>query len=116
MAEAWAILWALKLAWEWGYRQIEVENDSSEVVGLVNSTFSEVHPDASILTEIQQLLGRDWSAKVVACDGEVNSVADQVAAEARECPVDFLVFSTPSEQVQRLFRKDWHWHCRDSAI
>ncbi|CAL8115935.1 unnamed protein product [Prunus armeniaca] len=43
-AELWGIFWELHLAWEAGFRSVEVECDSKSVVGLLLNPPSHTHP------------------------------------------------------------------------
>lgn len=81
-AEACAILWALKGAWEIGWSKIAIESNSFEIVELVRTWWTDDDPLAEILKEIKNWLGRKWKVKIDCCCPNVNGAAHALAKEA----------------------------------
>ena len=49
-AELWGIFWELSLAWDYGYRDVEIECDSSVVVTLLTFVMVSTHPLYNIIS------------------------------------------------------------------
>ncbi|XP_054778229.1 uncharacterized protein LOC129286250 [Prosopis cineraria] len=106
-AEALGILWALKLAWEWGMRNIMVESDCQEVVDAIQdqdlvvvnwdvAVLNEIRSDTTpVLHKIRCSFERDWDAAAILCDRETNMAADALANEARTFSSELVILNSP---------------------
>ncbi|KAL4366467.1 hypothetical protein GQ457_05G028510 [Hibiscus cannabinus] len=82
LAELWAIHDGLAQAWMHGYRYVELESDSLEVVRLVNSTSSLMHEQGLVLA-IKRWIRHEWRVRVQHVPRGQNRVADKLAAKGR---------------------------------
>ncbi|XP_021826059.1 uncharacterized protein LOC110766949 [Prunus avium] len=114
-AELWGIFWGLSLAWDSGFRTVEVESDSKVAVTLINTLTSSTHPFFSIINCCKLKMGADWNCSVRHIFREQNCVADALAAKSfdfnpglhifDEAPAyitDFLAADTRGDPRSRL--------------
>ncbi|KAL9304836.1 putative ribonuclease H domain-containing protein [Arabidopsis thaliana] len=59
MAELWGVYYGLLIAWDQGFRRVELEVDSELVVGFLQSGISEAHPLAFLVRLCHGLLSKD---------------------------------------------------------
>ena len=55
-AELWGIFEGLSIAWELGFRKVQVESNSRCAVGLINKNGSSLHKHSQLLSAIQELV------------------------------------------------------------
>ncbi|MBA0597499.1 hypothetical protein Gorai_007302, partial [Gossypium raimondii] len=74
-AEAWATYNGLRIAWEHGYKKVQVESDSLDMVNMVlhGSSDGFLLP---IVADMRSLCLRDWTMVVQHISKEVNLIAD----------------------------------------
>ena len=63
LVELLGILDGLKLAWEFGYRQVWIEIDSTEALELIEHGCLRNNPNYLLMEAIKDILSRDWSIK-----------------------------------------------------
>ncbi|XP_028797358.1 uncharacterized protein LOC114752789 [Neltuma alba] len=63
--EIWSILWALKVAWDRGFRNLEIEGDCVVAVNVVIEGVGEEHPDLCVVQEAQMMLKQDWRVNLL---------------------------------------------------
>eukprot|EP00258_Populus_trichocarpa_P027694 XP_024443713.1 uncharacterized protein LOC112324533 [Populus trichocarpa] len=78
-AELWAVYVGLQLAWDRGFRKVDLESDSKVVVGLINGDSVRVDRNYNIIMQIIGMLGRDWEVTTYHVYREANCVADWLA-------------------------------------
>jgi ribonuclease HI len=78
-AELWAVYVGLQLAWDRGFRKVDLESDSKVVVGLINGDSVRVDRNYNIIMQIKGMLGRDWEVTTYHVYREANCVADWLA-------------------------------------
>ncbi|CAL9002606.1 unnamed protein product [Prunus brigantina] len=114
-AELWGIFWGLSLAWDSGFRTVEVESDSKAAVTLLNSLTTSTHPLFSIINCCKLKMSADWSCSVRHILREQNCAADALAAisfdftpglhildEMPACVVDILAADSRGDSRPRL--------------
>lgn len=60
IAESWATFYGLQIAWELGYRRVQLELDSFVVYNFLNSELELHHPCYPIIWQCRSLLAEDW--------------------------------------------------------
>ncbi|XP_028776836.1 uncharacterized protein LOC114733531 [Neltuma alba] len=105
-AEVWAILWGLKIAWDAGFRCVELESDCAEVVDWIHEGTHVSNENEPLVGEIRRMLLYDWVANVSVCSRTVNEAADIVAKHALGCAPGLTHFSSPMEALSRVLEKD----------
>ncbi|XP_028760956.1 uncharacterized protein LOC114719610 [Neltuma alba] len=103
---AWGILWALKLAWDWNFRDVIIESDCCEVISAVRAETPIEHHDYAVLTEIRGLLLRSWKVELVLCDREANAVADAIAKEAGTLMHDLRILQSLPDGARHLIQEE----------
>ena len=63
-AELWAILKGLELAWEKGYKMVEMEVDSLMDVKKILRDKDTINIHSSLIRAIQEFLKRDWTIQI----------------------------------------------------
>ncbi|KAF7812131.1 ribonuclease H [Senna tora] len=82
LAELWAILSALEVAWSMGCRNLVVASDSLMAINLLKNQIHDNHPYAAIISRIHPWVDVDWDVSFLLCFREGNFVADAVAGMA----------------------------------
>ncbi|CAI0557978.1 unnamed protein product [Linum tenue] len=62
-AELAGIVQGLRLAWEAGYRRVEVRTDSSTAIKLIQ-TAADHNPHRGLIAAARQLLSLDWEVRI----------------------------------------------------
>ncbi|CAN1279411.1 Putative ribonuclease H protein At1g65750 [Linum perenne] len=79
----------LQLAWERGYRKIQLQLDSQCAVQLLQGDDLEDHTHAATIIMARELLRRDWEVQILHVYRERNHVADYLANMGHSCPLGF---------------------------
>ncbi|KAL9293337.1 putative ribonuclease H domain, reverse transcriptase zinc-binding domain-containing protein [Arabidopsis thaliana] len=64
MAELWGVYYGLAIAWERGFRRVELRVDSELVVGFLRSGVSDAHPLSFLVRLCHGFISRDWLVRV----------------------------------------------------
>ncbi|KAL4291469.1 hypothetical protein GQ457_14G003410 [Hibiscus cannabinus] len=91
LAELWAIHDGLLLAWDLGFRFVELESDCLEAVRVICSR-SDVLSTSALVGAIVRLIGREWTVEVRHITRDSNGVADKLAKRGRELGMDSTIF------------------------
>ncbi|KAI5348581.1 hypothetical protein L3X38_001468 [Prunus dulcis] len=83
-AELWGIFWGLHLAWESGFRVVEVESDSSVAVALLSSSTISTHPLFSLIRCCKLKVQAGWRCSVKHIFREQNVTDDVLASKSSE--------------------------------
>ncbi|KAF7803683.1 ribonuclease H [Senna tora] len=105
-AELWAIYHGLNMAWDKGFRKVELESDSRVAINRVNSVKaldSFLHP---VVQSIRELLKRDWEVKIKHIPRQINRCADRLAKQSLGTPLRLTRFDTLPEVVKLDFQID----------
>ncbi|KAK9912978.1 hypothetical protein M0R45_036807 [Rubus argutus] len=105
-AELWGLIKGMDLAWNCGYRSLEIEMDSLVAVHLVLSPIDNSHPLFSLVVNCQELLERDWRVILTHVYRERNSVADMMASLGHCCDHGCRTFTSPPSEVIKLYEAD----------
>ena len=76
LVELWGLFHGLSIAWQYGFRRVQVEIDSKCVMQLVSSSNTLVNEHFTLIQAIKNLLRRDWLIKVDHIYREANAAAD----------------------------------------
>ncbi|BFG20702.1 hypothetical protein CerSpe_069760 [Prunus speciosa] len=93
-AELWGVFWGLKLAWDMGYRIVEVECDASYVVALLQNAPMSDHRLFSLLNCCHLKLHDDWICSLTHVYREQNRAADLLAAKSYDFHLGPHVFAS----------------------
>ncbi|XVF29674.1 hypothetical protein REPUB_Repub15cG0142300 [Reevesia pubescens] len=105
-AELWSILQGLKLAWDRGFRKVELETDSLLASKQIHVPIRKQDSNGRLVAAIQELLCRDWYCQVVHIYREANQCADWLAAFDTNPPTGLLVLEDPPEGLYPLLLAD----------
>ncbi|KAG7537137.1 Zinc finger CCHC-type superfamily [Arabidopsis suecica] len=106
LAELWGAYCGLVIAWEKGFRRVELELDSELVVGFLQAGISEVHPLAFLVPLCQDFLSRDWVVRVTHVYREANRLADGLANYAFSLQFGFHSFDYCPDMVYLTMLED----------
>ncbi|CAN1769908.1 Putative ribonuclease H protein At1g65750, partial [Linum perenne] len=79
----------LQLAWDWGYRKVQLQLDSRCAVSLLQSNGLEDHAHTSTIHSARYLIRRDWEVQIIHVHREGNHVADLLASRGHSLSVGF---------------------------
>ncbi|KAH1123143.1 hypothetical protein J1N35_006303 [Gossypium stocksii] len=103
--EAKAMLEGLKLAWEWGFRQVELETDNALLLEILRSSFTCVN-NVNNIAKVRLLhtwIAKDWQMKLRLLSRNGNKVVDCLAKEILN---QLIILDELSIYVQRLLKID----------
>ncbi|KAK4262866.1 hypothetical protein QN277_028366 [Acacia crassicarpa] len=76
-AEEWAVLEGLKLAWDFGVKNVILESDAQELIRRITAPSS--HPGSLLFEQIRKMLRREWQVNLRYIPREINRLADALA-------------------------------------
>ncbi|CAN0912824.1 Putative ribonuclease H protein At1g65750 [Linum grandiflorum] len=85
-AERRGATFGLKLAWDLGFRNVQLQTDSLCALQLLHTLESMDHQHAAILLQFNELSLRDWEIKLSHVFREGNVMADSLANEDHSLP------------------------------
>ncbi|CAN1788050.1 Putative ribonuclease H protein At1g65750, partial [Linum perenne] len=88
-AELRGVVSGLQLAWDRGYRKVQLQIDSQCAVLLLQSDDRTDHLHATTIRHARELLRRDWEVRIRHVYRESNHVADHLANRGHSCPIGF---------------------------
>ncbi|KAK9939279.1 hypothetical protein M0R45_015979 [Rubus argutus] len=96
----------MDLAWNCGYRSLEIEMDSLVAVQLVLSPIDNIHPLFSLVANCQDLLERDRHVILTHVYRECNSVADMLASLGHCFDHGCRIFTSPPPEAIEFYEAD----------
>ncbi|KAL4317972.1 hypothetical protein GQ457_18G007610 [Hibiscus cannabinus] len=105
MAELWATHDALLHACRMGYRKVELECDSRQVVDILKCDSLDLI-DSDVVTLVHELLRRQWEVRIRHVRREANSVADKLVKLMRGQPRSETLYVDPPAEVSEAFLQD----------
>jgi len=106
MAELWGVYYGLVIAWERGFRRVELEVDSKLVVGFLQTGVTEMHPLSFLVRLCHGFISRDWLVRVTHVYREANRLADGLANYAFSLDFGFLSLDVCPESVLSIMFED----------
>ncbi|KAG7551702.1 Ribonuclease H domain [Arabidopsis thaliana x Arabidopsis arenosa] len=106
LAELWGVYYGLLIAWEKGYRRVELEVDSELVVGFLRSGVSDAHPLAFMVRMCHGFISRDLLVRVTHVYREANRLADGLANYAFTLQLGILSFDYCPDVVHSIMLAD----------
>ncbi|CAL1399428.1 unnamed protein product [Linum trigynum] len=85
-AELKGAMEGLKIAWEEGYRKIELNLDSETAISIINNHSEDDHRHGQTAAMFRNLLDRDWEIKISHVYRESNCAADYLANVGHDSP------------------------------
>ncbi|KAK8486727.1 hypothetical protein V6N12_041723 [Hibiscus sabdariffa] len=101
LAELWAIHDGLLLAWDLGFRLVELESDNLEAVRIACAQ-SNVLSTSALVGAIASLIGREWKVEVRHITRDSNGVADKLAKQGRLLGMESTIFGVAPAVVAGL--------------
>ncbi|KAL9432399.1 hypothetical protein AB3S75_027433 [Citrus x aurantiifolia] len=94
-AELWGLYQGLKIAWEHGFRFLQVEVDNLGITQLLNTSEANRSGVSSLLWGIKDLLNKDWQISVKHVYREASFAADFLAGMALNLLLGCHIFHSP---------------------
>jgi ribonuclease HI len=104
-AELWAIRQGLLIAWDKGFRSLIVETDSLEAIHNIQSKPPH-SPFLALLSDIKELMQREWRCKLGHVLREANACADFLAKLGPSLPNDLTIWATPPPGLRMFLLSD----------
>jgi len=106
LAELWGAYYGLLIAWDKGFRRVELDLDCKLVVGFLSTGVSNAHPLSFLVRLCQGFFTRDWLVRVSHVYREANRLADGLANYAFTLPLGLHCFDACPEGVRLLLLAD----------
>ncbi|KAG7599188.1 Reverse transcriptase zinc-binding domain [Arabidopsis suecica] len=106
LAELWGVYYGLYIAWERGYRRVELEVDSEIVVGFLTTGISPSHPLSFLVRLCHGFISRDWIVRIAHVYREANRLADGLANYAFTLPLGFHLFNSRLDALNSIVLED----------
>ncbi|CAA7053633.1 unnamed protein product [Microthlaspi erraticum] len=106
MAELWGLYYGLCIAWEKGFTRLEVEVDSSLVVGFMKTGICDTHPLSFLVHLCQGFLSKDSEVRITHVYREANRLADGLANYAFSLPFGLHTFDLVPLDLLPILRDD----------
>ncbi|KDP37566.1 hypothetical protein JCGZ_08257 [Jatropha curcas] len=109
LAEVTALLFGLQLAWDSGFRRVEVSFYFLAMVHLVkgrSNPHNHIACYVAFLMQINTLLSKPWQVQVYRCFREANRVVDTLANIATFVEDHYQVLQNPSAEVRVILCED----------
>ena len=106
LAELWGVYYGLCIAWDRGYRQLELEVDSESVVGFLQTGINDSNPLSFLVRLCYGFISRDWLVKVSHVYREANRLADGLANYASSLSLGLHVFELVPDSVGAISLED----------
>ncbi|XP_028801268.1 uncharacterized protein LOC114756483 [Neltuma alba] len=99
-SEIWGCLMGLKRAWDGGFKNILLKSDSQEMLSLCQNGAPELHESSSLISEIQEMMQRDWKVSLLYIERDSNRRADKLAKRGLSAAYGLQLFGpTAMEQI-----------------
>ncbi|CAL8164317.1 unnamed protein product [Prunus armeniaca] len=96
-AELWGIFWGINMAWDVGFRIVEIECDATSTVALLKSPILSTHPLFSIINCCKKKIHEDWCCFVKHIFREQNCAADALAVKSYDFdPGLYVILEAPA--------------------
>lgn len=105
-AELLALYHGLRVAWDQGHRHLVCYSDSTLAIQLVNTTVNPWHLFAPIISNIKDLMARDWHLQLSHTWREANATADFMAKMGANCNEAWQEFAEPPDGILPLLQDD----------
>ncbi|KAH9706363.1 hypothetical protein KPL70_012184 [Citrus sinensis] len=107
-AELWGVLHGLRMAWDLGYRRIQVGTDNCSVVQLIKENNANVTEFSNIIEMIKELIRRDWRIQIDHIYREANSAADFLSTHALSLPLGVHFFHSVPSGLRSILYSDMY--------
>jgi len=105
-AELLAIYHGLRVAWDQGYQHLICYSDSTLAIQLVNTEVNPWHLFAPIISNIKDLMARDWNFQLNHTWREANATTDFMAKMGDSCNEAWQEFLEPLGGILPLLQDD----------
>ncbi|CAN0922359.1 Putative ribonuclease H protein At1g65750 [Linum grandiflorum] len=85
-AELQAAIHGLHIAWELGYRKVNLQINSAAIISLLRNTSRDDMRHRACLEEFRELINRDWIVRITHTYREGNQVANRLAHRGHALP------------------------------
>ncbi|CAN1831416.1 Putative ribonuclease H protein At1g65750 [Linum perenne] len=93
-AEMRGAIIGLKIAWDLGFRRVELQLDSATAIALFSEEGNVTHHHSSEVLDFRELKGRDWVVSIRHTYREGNKAADHLASRGFSLPIGLHMIPT----------------------
>ncbi|KAL5787746.1 hypothetical protein ACOSP7_004695 [Xanthoceras sorbifolium] len=105
-AELWAVFEGLKMAWDGGFRKVQIDSDCLEAISLIQRGCNVNNPLWYLIQECRRLIDSPWCCELSHVYRESNFLADAMAAFGQSLSCCIPSFEEPPPFVFSVFAKD----------
>ena len=106
IGEVWGAFYGLELAWNKRFHLIQLELDSTSAIALISGSANLLHPYATVIQSVRDLIYRPWTVKIMHVFGEGNKAADALAALGHPQHLGVIFYSSPPLSIGTILRED----------
>ncbi|CAN1148505.1 Putative ribonuclease H protein At1g65750, partial [Linum perenne] len=105
-AEIRGAISGLELAWDYGFRHVELQLDSKAAIAILLSPEEPQHQHMAEVLYFRELCGRDWRVNTRHVYREANKAADFLASQGYEFPFGIHLFPLAHCNLGHILRYD----------
>ncbi|KAL9416422.1 hypothetical protein AB3S75_039586 [Citrus x aurantiifolia] len=105
-AELWGLLHGLRVAWDHGFKRLQVGVDNKSIVHLLERAHPSADENAILVKVIQELFAHDWIVHMEHVYREANSDADFLTSYSLTTPIGLHVLLSPPPAIFGLLCND----------
>ena len=106
-AELWVVYHVLLLAWDKGFRNLEVEMDSMLAFLCITGSHEEINANTTIIRDIKRLLTCKWQVTIKHIYRETNRAADFLASHAQHFSFGYYRLDAPPTAQHSILFDDY---------
>ncbi|KAK2373854.1 Polynucleotidyl transferase, ribonuclease H superfamily protein [Trifolium repens] len=106
VAELWGAFEGLKLAWERGYKKVELQLDAQNVVKVINKDLHAKAEDWSLCKKIWRLLEMEWEVRIRHTYRKANRCADVLAHMRCDLGSTMIIYESCPTQLSQFMLAD----------
>lgn len=115
-AELWGIFWGLSLAWDYGFRDVEIECDSDASVTLLTAITVSTHPLYSIISCCKMKIHDHWCCTIKHIYSEQNTVANALATRSYNLDLGLHVYEETLNFLKDILVADARGFMRPRSV
>ena len=96
----------LIVAWQMGFKEVQMESNSQAIINLIKGVEVSSILDKNLISQIRQLMAKDWRVKVQHIYREANFCADWLATYSLMKEMGLTVYTQPPKGMYYLLIVD----------
>ena len=106
IVEVWGAFCGLKLAWDRGLQNVLLEMDSTSAISLITDKVNPLHPFASVIKRVHDLIQSSWNVRIKHVFREANRATDGLANLGHSHDLGVVFYSFSPIVLSSILRDD----------